>query len=77
MAKYYKITKDQAALIGKIMYAENRQFDPFVNEQTDGTYLVSDDMYNLLKERDEIKKVDFTKRPLIEKKSIDSKIFKP
>lgn len=69
---YYKITKQQATLIGKIMYAKNKQFDPFVNEQKDGTYLVGEDMYALLKSQLDVK-VDFSKRPKITKVEIDSK----
>jgi hypothetical protein len=61
MENYYKITPAQAALIGKFNYSTFEAIDPFVGEQKDGSYLVSETVYNLLKERTEIKKVDFTK----------------
>lgn len=73
MEKYYKITKEQAALIGKFEYATNQAIDPFVGEQKDGNYLVSEFMYELLKERSEIKKVDFTKCEKITKEELDTK----
>lgn len=73
MEKFYKITKDQADLIGRFEYAQNKVIDPFVGEQNDGTYLVSEYMYELLKERDEIKKVDFSKCELITKEELDTK----
>lgn len=57
MANYYKITKAQADTLGKIVYAPQQAFDPYVNEQTDGTYLVSEKMYNVLKEHTNFKKL--------------------
>ncbi len=74
METFYKISKENAELIGRFMYDQHKMFDPFVNEQKDGTYLVSSDMYELLKQRAEIIKVDFTKLALIDKLAIDSKI---
>lgn len=65
MENYYKITPAQAALIGRFNYSSFEAIDPFVGEQKDGSYLVSETVYNLLKERTEIKKVDFTKLSLI------------
>lgn len=59
---YYKITKEQADLIGKIMYAEDRMFDPYVGEQKDGTYIVSEEMYQIMKDHTDFKKVDFSKK---------------
>ena len=71
MENFYKITKAQASLLGKIDYAKNERFDPFVNEQKDGTYLVSEKMVLLLKET--LSKVDFTKRPKITEAEKDTK----
>ena len=75
MENFYKITKAQASTLGKIMYAKNHQFDPFVSEQKDGTYLVSEKMVLLLKTT--LSKVDFTKRPKITKEQIDAKDTTP
>ncbi len=75
METFYKITPGQAALIGKFEYAPNQFIDPFVNEQKDGTFLVSDFIYQLLKERSEIKKIDFTKLDAITKVQVDSKFI--
>jgi len=66
MENYYKITKEQANLITYFEYAKNEAIDPFAGEQKDGTYLISESMYKLLKQNDNIKKVDFTKCPLID-----------
>lgn len=73
METYYKITKAQADLLGKFEYEKDKVFDPYCSEQKDGTYLVSEEMYLLLKSRGEFQKVDFTKRPKIDETKIDTK----
>ena len=73
MEKFYKITKDQANTIGRFEYAPYQMLDPFVGEQEDGTYLISEAVYELLKNRDEIKKIDFSKCELIEKDKLKTK----
>lgn len=73
MENFYKITKEQAELIGKIQYGKWEMFDPFVGDQKDGYYLVDEKMYLLLKERPEFQKIDFTKQAKLEKSSIDLK----
>jgi hypothetical protein len=73
MEKYYKITKEQADLLGKIMYAKNQMFDPYCGETKDHNYLVSEEMYLTLKERTEFSKVDFTKKSKINKSDIELK----
>lgn len=73
METFYKITKEQAALIGRFEYAPNQMVDPFVGEQKDGSYLVSELVYNMLKDRPEIKKVDFTKCEKISENQLDTK----
>lgn len=60
--------------IGKFNYSTNQSFDPFVNEQVDGTYLVSDTMYHLLKDTDQFKLVDFSQLTSITPDKITSKI---
>ena len=74
METFYKITKEEADAIGRFEYATNQAFDPYVSEQTDGTFLVSQSLYNLLKEEEEIKKVDFEKKQTISKNELDTKI---
>lgn len=70
---YYKITKEQANALKKITYAPGKMFDPFVNEQKDGTYLVSETMFNQLKNRVAFKAIDWTKLTKITAAQIDSK----
>jgi len=72
---FYKITKAQAETLGKFIYSPGEGFDPFCNEQKDGMFLVSEKMYLKLKELSQIKKIDFTKLSLIEKTSINTKVF--
>ena len=66
MESFYKISPGQATLISKFIYAPNQMIDPFVGEQKDGTYLVSEKMYKLLNQNPNFQKVDFTKLELID-----------
>jgi hypothetical protein len=75
MSKFYKITKAQATLIGKFTYAEGQAVDPFVGEQVDGMYLVSETTYDLVKNNDKIKQVDFSKAEKIEDKDLNTKVI--
>lgn len=70
---YYKITKEQADAIGYFKYSDCEAFDPKCSEQSDGTYLVSETMYNMLKDRPEFSKVDFMKLSRIDKSQINTK----
>ena len=63
---FYKITKAEAFLIGRFEYLPNKMVDPFMGEQKDGTYLVSEKMYKLLNQNPNFQKVDFTKLELID-----------
>lgn len=74
MSDFYKITKAQAEVIGRFVYQEASEFDPFVGEQIDGTYLIEASLYERLKDRPEMKKVDFTKTPKVKKELL---VFKP
>lgn len=60
MENYYIITKHQAKKIGRIDYAKGKRFDPFVGEQTNGFYLVSEQLYEAIKTRPEFENVSFT-----------------
>jgi hypothetical protein len=59
MENYYKITKAEADLLGRFEYAPNMAFDPYCSEQKDGTYIVSETMYLILKNNDKFKTVNF------------------
>lgn len=58
---FYKITKEQAELIGLFEYEPNKVFNPFVGEQVDGCFIIEKSMYDLLKDTEQFKKIDFTK----------------
>ena len=55
---YYKVTKSQAEILGEFSYGEIN-FSPFVRPQTDSTYIVASDMYEILKDTDQFKKIDW------------------
>ena len=65
---FYKITKAEAFLIGRFEYLPNKMVDPFMGEQKDGTYLVSEKMYTLLNKNPNFEKVDFNKCEKIDEK---------
>lgn len=71
---FYKITKEQAELIGKFDFGKNQKFDPFVGEQKDGSFLVSEKMYTLLKEHGALKRVDFKGKTTVTKQSLDFEV---
>lgn len=62
---FYKITKQQAQLIGEFSHDEIN-FSPFVREQADGTYLVAEDIYEALKDTDQFKQIDWSTLPTTE-----------
>ena len=49
MENFYYITKKQARDLGKITYGKNQVFDPFCGETSQGFYLISETMYNVIK----------------------------
>jgi len=75
MESFYKISPGQATLISKFIYSPNQMIDPFVGEQKDGLLLVRKSMYELLKDRAEFKKIDWTKVPLVPKDQLDPKVI--
>jgi hypothetical protein len=68
---FYKLTKQQADTLGRFEYAPNQVFDPYINDGYDN-YYVSQEMYDLLKDTEQFKKLDFGDLPTVDK--ID---FKP
>ena len=61
MAEYYKITKAQADQIGEIQLSDCELFDPYVGEQTDGSYLIEVSFHDSIKDKVGFNGVDFTK----------------
>lgn len=55
---YYKINKTIAESLGEFTY-NGINFSPFVREQTDGTYLVSEDIQELLKDTEQFKQINW------------------
>ena len=55
---FYKLTKQQADTLSRFEYAPNQVFDPYINDGYDN-YYVSQEMYNLLKETEQFKKLNF------------------
>ena len=74
MNTFYKISKLDANKVGSFEYETGCEFNPFCSEQVDGTYLVSVDLVEQLKDNENIKKVDWTKLEVIDKTQINTKI---
>lgn len=72
-SKYFKITKADADKLGAFEYAPHQAFDPFCSEQKDGTYLVRQEMFDLLFLTEEFQKVEWDKKQLIDTKDLDTK----
>ena len=70
---FYKISKEDANKVGSFEYETGYEFNPFCSEQVDGTYLVSVDLVEQLKDNENIKKVDWTKLEVIDETKIDNK----
>jgi len=74
MNTFYKISKLDANKVGSFEYEVGYEFNPFCSEQVDGTYLVSIDLVEQLKDNENIKKVDWTKLEAINYTQINTKI---
>jgi len=74
MNTFYKISKLDANKVGSFEYEVGYEFNPFCSEQVDGTYLVSIDLVEQLKDNENIKKVDWTKLEAINSTQINTKI---
>ena len=75
MNTFYKISKLDANKVGSFEYETGCEFNPFCSEQVDGTYLVSVDLVEQLKDNINIKKVDWTKLEVINSTQINTKII--
>jgi hypothetical protein len=75
MNTFYKISKLDANKVGSFEYEVGYEFNPFCSEQVDGTYLVSIDLVEQLKDNENIKKVDWTKLEVINSTQINTKII--
>jgi hypothetical protein len=75
MNTFYKISKLDANKVGSFEYETGYEFNPFCSEQVDGTYLVSIDLVEQLKDNENIKKVDWTKLEAINYTQINTKII--
>ena len=73
MNTFYKISKLDANKVGSFEYETGYEFNPFCSEQVDGTYLVSVDLVEQLKDNENIKKVDWTQLEVIDETQINTK----
>ena len=74
MNTFYKISKLDANKVSIFEYETGYEFNPFCSEQVYGTYLVSVDLVEQLKDNENIKKVDWTKLEVINSTQINTKI---
>lgn len=63
---FYKLNISQAETLGKFEYETNKRFDPYITDG-DNNYYVSEEMYQLLKDTPQFKKLDFTKLTTVDK----------
>jgi hypothetical protein len=73
MELVYKITKQEAALIGEFVYDGDIRFTPYCQETEDECYIITEQTYLLVQNRNEIKRVNFAVKQLVD---IDTIIFK-
>ena len=73
--EYYKIAKEDAQNVYKSWIDENgiHRVIEAVNEQKDGSLLISKEFVDVLKDDKEYKKIDWTKQAKITKEQVDSK----
>lgn len=65
MEFFYKITKENAEIVGYFQYPVDCAFNPFCAEQVDGTFLVSVSLVERLKDNSNIQKVDWSSMEII------------
>lgn len=68
-----KITKEEADLIGNFSYSDTN-FTPYCQETEDGHYIVVKNHYEMVKEKPEILRVDFTEKEWVDIETIEFKI---
>ena len=73
MEGLYKITKADADLLGRFEYAPNEAFDPYCSEQDDGTFIVSETIYNILRDHPRFKKVNWSLKEKIQFEQLNTK----
>jgi hypothetical protein len=74
MENFYKITKAEADLLGRFEYAPNMAFDPYCSEQKDGTYIVSETMYLILKNNDKFKSIAFEGKTKVDETKVKTDV---
>ena len=70
---FYKITKEEAELLGQFKCEDGSLFDPFVGEQEDGCYIITEEKYKEVSHSDQFKKIDWSKKELISEKELNPK----
>jgi hypothetical protein len=73
MNTFYKISKEDADKVGYFEYESGNAFSPYCSEQVDGTYLVSCNLIELLKDNENIIKVDWSAMTVINETEINTK----
>lgn len=73
MENFYKITKSEATQIGYFEYASNQAIDAFAGEQKDGSYIISETVYQLLKDHPKFKEIDFNKKEKVSQENLQPK----
>lgn len=74
MENFYKITKAEADLLGRFEYERSKAFDPYCSEQKDGTYVVSETMYTILKNHPKFASVNFEAKVKVDETKVKSDV---
>lgn len=73
MERFLEITPEEARILGEFEYAPQQSFSPFVGKQENGNFIVSEEMYDLLKDYDQFKKVDWSLKKFVSSEELNFK----
>lgn len=72
MSKFYKITLEEINNVGRFHTVNEKLYDLQTCEQEDGSFIVSEDTYNSIKD---IASIDFSSKQMVKEKDLQHKKF--
>ena len=73
--RYYKITPQEADLIGSFVCPDGSVFEPKAGEQMDGSFIVGEDKYNDLIDTEQFLRINWNEKTLIEQTDLNPKKY--
>ncbi len=73
---YSELTPEKSNSIGEFEYAPGKIFSPFVGKQKNGNTICSREMYELLKDTEQFKRVDWSGSEWVTKEELDFEAIK-